>query len=58
MKTFIIDWETNYGLEVMVINTFTKEGAEDIAKKKGAWDGYNITLLDAKKEGVVFYEGS
>ena len=58
MKTFIINWNTNYGLSVMAVNAFTKEAAENIAKEKGAWKGYEVTEIDNKKEGIVFFEGS
>jgi len=58
MKTFIINWTTNYGLDVIVVNTFTKEDAENIAKEKGAWEGYEITEVDRTKEGILFFEGS
>lgn len=58
MKTFIINWMTNYGLAVMVVNTFTKEDAENIAKEKSAKKGYEITEVNKTKEGILFFEGS
>ena len=58
MKTFIINWTTNYGLDVMVVNTHTIEEAENIAKEKGAWAGYEVTEVDNTKTGIVFFEGS
>jgi hypothetical protein len=54
MKTFIVTYDTNYGLAVMVINNENLEMAKIIAKENGAWDGFFIEELDKDKKGVIF----
>jgi len=56
MKTYIANWDTNYGLSVIVINAKNREDAKKIAEEKGAWDGYELDELDTSNEGVVFFE--
>lgn len=58
MKTFIVNWRTNYGLCVMLINSDDIESAKIIAKEKGAWNGFEIEEVDKLTEGVTFFEGS
>jgi len=58
MKTFIVTWRTNYGLDVMLINSDDVESAKIIAKEKGAWNGFEIEEVDKLTEGVTFFEGS
>ena len=58
MKTFIANWKTNYGLDVMLINSEDIESAKIIAKEKGAWTEFEIEEIDILTEGVTFYEGS
>lgn len=56
MKTFIISYNTNYGLGVMIINSLNLESARILAKSSGAWDRFEIEELDKKTEGLVFHE--
>ena len=58
MKTFIVNWKTNYGLSVMLINSDDIESAKIIAKEKGACNGFEIEEVDKLTEGVTFFEGS
>ena len=58
MKTFIVNWRTNYGLCVMLINSDDIESAKIIAKEKDAWNGFEIEEVDKLTEGVTFFEGS
>lgn len=58
MKTFIVNWQTNYGLSVMLINSDDIESAKIIAKEKGAWNGFEIEEVDTITKGVTFFEGS
>jgi hypothetical protein len=59
MKHFIVWFETNYDLDMMLINANTEEDAKVIAENKNqwggsAWQGYDIQELDLETLGVTF----
>ena len=58
MKTYIANWDTNYGLSVIVINANNKEDAKKIADDKGfsVCDGYELDELDVSSKGVAFFK--
>ncbi len=58
MRTYIVHWDTNYGLSIILINANNEEEAKKIAEYEGAWAGYYIEELDIHSSGVVFFEGN
>ena len=59
MQTYVISYETNYGLSVIIINTDKGENhAKELALKKGAWDTLEIEKLNTSVEGCVFHENT
>lgn len=58
MKHFIVSWQTNYGLSVMLINIEDEERARIYAKENGAWPGFDIEEIDLTQKGIVFQASS
>jgi hypothetical protein len=59
MKTYIVKYDTNYGMGIIVINTAKGiDYAKELADKSGAWDGFEIEELNTKDEGLVYSECS
>ena len=53
-KTFIVTWETNYGLSVAIINTTSIEEAKNICDNSSIiWEGYDINELETTEE--IYY---
>lgn len=59
MKTYIVKYDTNYGMGIIIINTNKgAKYAKKLAVKSGAWDGFQIDELNTKDEGLVYSECS
>lgn len=55
MKLFICTWDTNYGLQYCVVSAITKERAEILAKRAGAWDDMVVNEIGISPiEEVIF----
>ena len=54
MKTFVINYETNYGVSVLIINSESLEEAGELAKLRGVWDGYEIEEVSHDDVGLIF----
>lgn len=53
MKTYIVEFSTNYGKAVMIINAANEEEALKVADENHAWPGREIEELDTSKAGLV-----
>ena len=58
VKTFIATWRTNYGLDVILINSEDIESAKIIVKEKIFRNEFEIEEVDKLTEGITFFEGS
>jgi UTP-glucose-1-phosphate uridylyltransferase len=53
-KKYVVEYQTNYGTQVMIINAVDEADAKEYAIRDGAWDTNSITDITDMNEGLQY----